>query len=664
MKKAYLLSLILRLLLSFPLLYGQSLLAAEVKRDILAFWDSSEVEEDEYTYSPIHKNLEFVFNHYGLRLTYVDVNRPLPPWLFKSESLKKFKGMVSWFNDNSMNRGEQYIEFLRKASELKYKVFFLGEPGFFLKDKEKMRTRSEIKEVLELFGLSFNGDFYSNPLLMEAKFLRDQKAAEFERSLEGELHGFWGISVKQTEGILEIKTGEQVGEVFHPITLGKTTAMVQQGYEIYTNPNDFKVKWRIDPFFFVKYLFVDTSLPIPDVTTQCGKRASFVHIDGDGFINLSLVDKKSLSGEIILEKIIKKYKVPTSASVVTSEISPDYLGSVKTMKLVRELFELPYVEPASHTLRHPMSWEKIPNQREREIYLSDDKIKDHKGSIVGYLSNLGELDYKQEVVGSVDYINEELSPQKKAKIIFWTGSCRPPLEALKLASDKSLLNLNGGDGRFDITYPSYSGLSPLYRKIGIYVQPYSAFANENIYTNLWEGPFSGFRNVIGSFKNTESPRRVKPINIYYHFYSGERTSSLMALDEIYDYLIEQDTFPLYASDYSQMVGDWERLKLEKLEDGGISITDYGLSRNLRIELEGKELYPDYRRSKNVVGHNLHQGRLYLTLKRGKKAVIYLQNQKPKSAYIESCNGFIDDFDGKKITAESRGEFSAKVVNKP
>jgi hypothetical protein len=63
-----------------------------VKRDVIAFWDSSETEEDEYTFSSLHRHLEFIFNHYGLRLTYVDTNRPLPQWLFQKDALKKILG--------------------------------------------------------------------------------------------------------------------------------------------------------------------------------------------------------------------------------------------------------------------------------------------------------------------------------------------------------------------------------------------------------------------------------------------------------------------------------------------------------------------------------------------------------------------------------------------
>jgi hypothetical protein len=38
---------------------------------------------------------------------------------------------------------------------------------------------------------------------------------------------------------------------------------------------------------------------------------------------------------------------------------------------------------------------------------------------------------------------------------------------------------------------------------------------------------------------TEKPYRIKPINIYYHFYSGSKLAAFNALKEVYDWAIKQ-----------------------------------------------------------------------------------------------------------------------------
>ncbi|CAM9863793.1 unnamed protein product [Chrysoparadoxa australica] len=635
-------------------------------RDVIAFWDSSETEEDEYTFSNVHEYLELVFNHYGLRLTYVDVNKPLPKWLFDLKIASKYKGVVSWFIDNNMKSSTKYMEFLSLAKEKGLKIMLMGEPGFMMKDKDHLKPKDELIAFWDRLGFAFNTDYYNNPLLLNHKINGDNTRVEFERGFDGELYGLWGLKAvaKGLEPWLSVTLSGQEEDVIHPVAVSDEIAVVQYGYEIFTNPQDFKVKWRVNPFLLVKKLFVQEPLPIPDVTTQCGKRASFIHIDGDGFVNVSLTDKKSLSGEVIIDKIIKKYGFPTSASVVTAEVSSKYLGNPSTEKKVQQLYSLPNVEPVSHTFRHPLSWEYEPNLREKKIYLSDESVFKHKGPIVAYLENLGPLNYKEEILDSVQFIDEKLLTDRKTGMVFWTGSCRPPEEALRMTQEKGLLNLNGGDGRFDSTYESYAGLSSLYRKINGLIQPYSAFANENIYTNLWAGPYSGFRSVIKSFENTEEPFRIKPINVYYHFYSGERTSSLNALEDIYDYLKGRDLFPMFASDYSRMVMDWDKVKITKSKVNDFTLEDYGHVRTFRFEQKdptGKLLYPDYEKSSNVIGHKHHQDVLCVTLKKGKSAHLVLTIESPKKSFISSCNAFISEFTEKEIKGFGREPFNAKIV---
>ena len=130
---------------------------------------------------------------------------------------------------------------------------------------------------------------------------------------------------------------------------------------------------------------------------------------------------------------------------------------------------------------------------------------------------------------SVKYINETLLPSgKKVRTFFWTGNCEPTPAAVKLCQELGIDNINGGDSIFDRKNPSYTSLAPLGVEVGGYRQIYAPNSNENIYTNEWHGPYYGFKFVLETFGNTESPVRIKPINIYYHYYSGERWAALNA----------------------------------------------------------------------------------------------------------------------------------------
>lgn len=651
-----------RLLLLFSLCsFGISAAEIEIRRDILAVWDSSETDDGDYTQTPTHLYLEPILNHYGLKVTYVDVGRKFPRQLNSRRYLKKFRGVVSWFTDDILKEPKAYQQWLLKASQLRLPFLFLGDFGFLLETPAKEFPKSFINKALNRFNIQYSDSFYNNPLLFKLKYFAPRSDLEFERALENEVK-----EVRVVKGLgkgskpwLRVDISGE-GEFSWPVFQNKKAIYVQSGYNIFVNPQTYQVKWRVNPFVVVKKAFGASSFPSPDITTLCGRRMLYIHIDGDGFINQSQIDQKSLSGDVILDKIIKKYKVPTTASVVVSEIDPKYLGTASTVKSVKDMYSLSYIEPASHTFSHPLSWEMEPSLNEKKIYLSEEEAKKHRGPIVAYKIKDYVLDYEREIIGAMEYIYTALTDRKnEEQVVLWSGSCMPPKEALGLTSKANYLNMNGGDGRLDNTYDSYAGLSSLMRSVGPYTQVYTSFANENIYTNLWEGPYSGFKDLIESFKRTEIPIRIRPMNIYYHFYSGERKSSLEALEEIYDYATSQSISPVFASDYIKMVHGWRDSRVLKVSQNHYRFKNYKDLKTFRID--DTQLFPDYSKSQNIIGHNFHEGSLYVHLGGATQASLVLTKKKGRRPYIESCNGFVKEFVGKTITGSSRVPFEATIV---
>ncbi|MDO2286205.1 hypothetical protein Q2443_27300, partial [Escherichia coli] len=83
---------------------------------------------------------------------------------------------------------------------------------------------------------------------------------------------------------------------------------------------------------------------------------------------------------------------------------------------------------------------------------------------------------------------------------------------IKLAYDAGLMNVNGGNTALTRAFPSLTGLYPLIRPTRGGVQYYAPIINENVYTNLWQGPYYGFRGVIDTFALTDSPRRLRGLH--------------------------------------------------------------------------------------------------------------------------------------------------------
>lgn len=341
---------------------------------------------------------------------------------------------------------------------------------------------------------------------------------------------------------------------------------------------DFREFWRIDPFAFLQRALGDYDAPAPDTTTRDGRRMLLSHIDGDGFSNFSGVAAGQRSAEIVRDRILKKYPLPVTVSVIEAEIR----GLIRTQraedatvleKIAREIFALPHVELASHTFSHPFYW--IEGDRTASFY--DEQILDLKSPYV-------KLDLEREIAGSVRYINETLAPPgRSVRVFLWSGNCRPPPEGIAITRRLGLENVNGGD---TIISPRNRTLTMVAPRGVIWGDEFQVFApnqNENVYTNNWRGPLFGtFSQVIDTFGLTEKPRRLKPVNIYYHFYSADYPASLRALETIHDWALTQPLHAVTLSHYARMVRDARTTAVFAAGPDRWHVVNRGDSRTLRL----------------------------------------------------------------------------------
>jgi hypothetical protein len=130
--------------------------------------------------------------------------------------------------------------------------------------------------------------------------------------------------------------------------------------------------------------------------------------------------------------------------------------------------------------------------------------------------------------------------------------------------------MNGGDTFITRSRASLTAV----RSHGIFkkgnLQVYAPITNENLYTNLWRGPFYGFERVIETFSMTETPRRLKAVDIYYHTYSASKPASLTALHQVYGWALKQPLHPVFASEYIRKVHDFYAMALRVMGKAGAS----------------------------------------------------------------------------------------------
>ncbi|MFK7892818.1 MAG: hypothetical protein AB8B63_18540, partial [Granulosicoccus sp.] len=185
-------------------------------------------------------------------------------------------------------------------------------------------------------------------------------------------------------------------------------------------------------------------------------------------------------------------------------------------------------------------------------------------------------------------------------------------------------------------------VAPMARPVGPYLQVYAPVMNENIYTNEWQGPFDGYRDVISTFEMTEHPRRLKPINIYYHFYSGTKAAALNALEDVYAWSTAQDIYPIHLRDYSDKVADFRKAGVARYLDGYWKLSRLGDIRSMRL-LEDR-YWPELQYSKGIAGASqLHDG-LYLHTDGRDTVMFRTTRQSPQTPFLVSSNGRVSQWD--------------------
>ncbi|MEI7998717.1 MAG: hypothetical protein WCH62_04350, partial [Candidatus Omnitrophota bacterium] len=526
--------------------------------------------------------------------------------------------------------------------------------GFWVDSISKKEVPQELAmEFLHSLGLEDQGNSTNAPGLIQL-VSKESSVVEFERTLDGELENYLKIVTldPKAQAYLRLKRADKKESDSSVVVTTAQGALALQGYVLIIDPNSGKRRWRLNPFVFFELALDLKGRPRFDTTTLFGRRIFYSHIDGDGFINISQVKPTIMSGQIIFDEILKKYSLPFTVSLIEAEVSPKYLGSPKAMDIARDIFKLDNVEIGAHSFTHPLDWQRqwtaYPIKGyTRTINLSEDPDMAESRYAYVYIIKAPRSEFlKREIDDEVGFLKQQLAPKdKKVAIYQWTGSCVPPAEGIARTRDLGIRNINGGDTRLDRSRPSYTSLAPLVRSILGEVQILASSTNENLYTNHWLGPFYGFRYVIETYQQTEYPtlidsvyRRVAPINIYYHFYSGEKDLSLDALKQVYDYALTQPIISVFTSEYASVVEGFLSGQMDNLPDGGWHLKDYGNDRTVRFDRFNK--FPDLQRSKGVLGFLRWKDYLYVHLDDHNEAVLYFQDSKSKEAYLESASSIL------------------------
>lgn len=599
----------------FLFLFSSSVRGAEtdeIPRTILAFYDASLV--DDIFFTSVHQRAEMPLNYLGLKVVY----RPIQSRLPTEEEMKGVLGILTWFRRlDTMTDPAAYCNWMKEQISKGRRYVILNEPGFFSRSRQLVPA---CKQAFEELGVKFENHWGNNPYFFET-VSKDSRMVEFERVLapyEGQEYTLYRPIKDDVKVFLTVKRRDIENSSSALVFTSPRGGFAHPSYVNFQDRDIDKISWRLNPFLFFAEAFGVQHRPIPDIATVNGRRVFYSQIDGDGIFNLSHIDQKSFSGEVILEEILKKYSnVPITAGIITGYFDMPEFDSPRAHKLYKAMFSLPHVEPSSHGYAHPLIW------RKGTVALD----------VPGY-----KYSPQQEIKGSIELVNEWLARAgiaKSTRLFQWTGNCLPSEETQRVISQNGFLNINGGDSEMNRKHDSYSFVLPIGILRGHERQIYASFTNENLYTDLWHTSFYGYRATIEAFQNTESPYRLKPFDVYYHFYSGERLAALKALKEVYDWALARPVFAMWTSRYAQMAQDFFDAKITALGADGFEIFRKGQLRTVRFDDGNK--FVDMARSQGVLGFKIINGSLYVHLDESPASRVFLSGSKPAGPYLEDAS---------------------------
>ncbi len=628
-----------------------------VRREIVALYDSKvEARPGE---TRIHRFAEMPLNWLGYALVYRDINEPLP----ELETLGRYRGVISWFLE-PLTQPAVVADWLDTATRAGLRYALFGEPAPPL----EVGRSGALARVMGRLGLADGGNHVE--VTFDSRIVSsDPEMIGFERAIDAALPTFSVVRAVSDKVAVHLAIATPARRAQEPasrsviVATGPGGGFVQADYAIYYEAATEREVWIVHPFNFFRRVFGDEAFPIPDITTVSGRRVYFSHIDGDGWNNLTEIEAYRAKGltaaEVILKTAIGPYPdLPVTVGLIGGDADRLIGGRKRAQDLARALYALDQVEVATHTYTHPYNWRfferydrTLEEQAISQYQLPDlpmrERITNVLLRLVGatppaptfdkYIAGTDDLprtflrkpfDLDREVGGALALAESFAPPGKKAKVYLWSGDTTPFAGAIGATRKAGVRNLNGGDSRLDDEYPSVSYVPPISRVERGERQIYAANSNENTYTNDWTGPYYGFFLLEETLRNTERPRRLKPFNLYYHMYSGEKAAALASIQHFLDMARDTEVVPIEASRYAAMADDFFGVTIAQTDVATWYLSNLGAVETVRFDVAAG-LDVDHVSSRGVLGSTRHAGALYVALDPAQASVIV--TLKPEAA---------------------------------
>ncbi len=428
-----------------------------VRRDVLALYDSR--FEQTPTVSRLHRMAEMPLNWLGYKLTYQDVNKPLPP----PSSLQGYRGIVSWLVE-PLADSTGYLKWLDEATSQGLRLVVFGDAA----PAGRSTLNPVAQQIYQRIGINMTDAIFFDDAADRARWILNpfaflKQAMGDERfpipdvtTLDGRRMYFSHIDGDGWNNISEI-----------------------EGYrETQTAVADVIRQEVIEPY--------------PDLPVSAGL------IAGDSIPELGGTLQAG-------ESAARLYALPQVEVATHTYTHPFVWGFYEHYDRAKELELVDTAARPSPTIMDRVRGflyriagkSQSVDSRARYIAGSADLPRE-------YLKE--PFDVNLETKGALK-VSESFAPKgKKAAIVLWSGDTEPFEAAIRATREAGVRNMNGGDTRLDAEYPSVFYVPPIARPANSERQIYAGNSNENTYTNNWHGPYFGQLLLEQTLANTDAPR--------------------------------------------------------------------------------------------------------------------------------------------------------------
>lgn len=610
--------------------------ATPVRRTILALYDST-IEEN-LRNSFIHRCVAMPLEWLGLVPRYHDIRQGMPD-ISEADLL----GAVTCFAEPCIPDITAFAGWTERLIGQGRRLVILGDFGPQPGTATPAQRDAGVGRIAGAIGLRPEG--FWQPVTLGDRIIHQAPEARigFEHSFEGAAlppFELWDVAQPDLRPWLTVERA--IGRRrSHVMALSPRGGFVAPGYVFGIHHATGMRRWCFDPFAFLDASLGLADQPRADTTTLCGRRVYYSHIDGDAWQSISQVrapgGARASNGEIIHQRVIAPNPdLPVTVAPIAIELNPARRGDARTIEAARALFALPQVEVGTHTYTHPFNWAFFADydpERERPFHAvwqrmtldpggwgslnASPAARNALGGSPNYVvpRAYGDrpFDLAEEIGGSAALM-QRLAPRgKRCTLLQWSGDCSPFPAAIRATDAAGLANINGGDTRFDDDHPSVTAVAPMGLPLPAGpLQIYASNSNENTYTELWSNRFFGFRDLPITWARTETPRRLKPSNLYYHMYSGERLASLNALLANIAVLRQAPFIGVATSRFSRSVKGFYEARIERLGPASWRVLDRGGLATLRFAGADARML-DLGASSGVLGESAANGDLYIAL---------------------------------------------------